>query len=278
MRTQVPHKVAAVLTRLIVKAEQRGQLIVDQQHAFQSRFHRRQNCLDGARQGPAVATRNLDFMSVNRAADSLSRRLCCLSRYWRLDFPCSACVNHSRRQRMARVLFQSGSVEEYLCLSEAGETHNFAQDRTPVSEGSRLVEEKGLAGVDRFQNGRMLDDDAPLRRKRNTSDDGNRNRNKKRTWRCYHHNGQEAICASAYSPAEQSQQKRRRCVPCAQTVGNAAHRWAVALRFFHHFENAREPRINRQPGRADLQGSVSVHGAGKHLRSRRFVDMKWLAG
>ena len=109
----------------------------------------------------------------------------------------SSGVNHGGSERVARIAFEACHGREGFVLGETGVGKNLGQCRLPVGERARLVKDGDAAGVDLFQYGWILDEDATSCRHSYGADDRHRNGNHQRARRRDHQHTQKSQCVAA---------------------------------------------------------------------------------
>jgi hypothetical protein len=119
---------------------------------------------------------------------------------------------------------------------------------------------------------------AILSRKRDGTDDGNRNGDEQRAGRRHDENPEEACRLSARRPRDYSDQNCERRIPSTELIAKPPHAWPSLFRRAHDLHDLCIPRIGREFVRAKREGRVTVDRAGQDRRTGRLRHHEWFAG
>ena len=206
-----------------------------------------------------------------------------------LDLRCLA--RYAQRNRLGNRVVgacrQALGPTPHLCLVGLAPDPGCHQLGLALSQGAGLVQCHGLEQAGVFQVGAALDQDAAARRCRQAADHGHRCGDHQRAGAGNHQQHQGFVDRGQPFPVEQQRRKHgnRQChgkdggrIDRRKAVHKAL-RWRTrALRFLHGVDDARQSGVGRGGGHAELEFTVFVDGAGKHLAARLLVHRNAFSG
>ena len=191
------------------------------------------------------------------------------------------------RHRVVGVRGQRGSDVFGMRPGQAGGQHlPLDEARLALSDGAGLVERDSLYQARLLQVSTPLDQDAPLGRRRQTADDGDRRRDHEGARAGDDQQHQRLVDRSQYRPAEQPgtgdgdgerQHEHGRRVDGREAVNEALRGCTAALGLLDGVDDAGQRRLRRCGGDAALDRAGLVDGAGEDRIAGPLVHRQALA-
>ena len=248
-------------------------------HAFQSARDRRKRAA-GRRElrRELLSAGDLDRPPADHAAQPFARALADLAGLLKSQSRRGCGGDDRRRERMARVSLQARHRGQHFARVDIVRGEDLGQLRLPVGQRAGLVEDGGAAGVDLFQHGRVLDDDAAPGGQGDRADDRDGDGDQQRARRRHDQHGEKSQRRRRSTPTPERAWRRPAACRRRRADRPAAAAAAGAAPIAHDLHDLGVPGIDRRLLGADRQGAVAVDRPGQHRRPGRLGHEVRLAG